>query len=206
MAKATHPTIKRKAPSSEHWNTPPWVLEVVRGFGPIGLDPCSNRWSLVGASTAWTKRQDGFSRCWCGHGLVYVNPPYSRGNLPKWVPRCAVEGDEVIALVPADTSTEWFASAVWELAQAVCFIRGRVTYFEKGQPRIGKDGRIMAAPHGSALVYYGTRPARFEGVTREVGHVLRLGNVRRPHQSQIPETERDDGADVIPVRRARRRR
>ena len=172
----SHPTIKRKSKTSEHWNTPAWTLEVVRNFSRIGLDPCSNRWSLVDAHTSWVKSHDGLSRCWCGRGLVFMNPPYSRGNLPKWVPYAASEGDEVIGLVPAATDTNWWKTGVWRAAQAVTFVEGRITYLDKGKPVLDKKGRITPAPHASALVYWGSRPARFQAATRGVGEVMRLAN------------------------------
>lgn len=113
----------------DSWCTPPEVLERVRAVAPIGLDPCSQPHNPTGAAIwavapgawpageplPWSARIDGFSFPWAMHcpegSLVWVNPPYSRGNLAPWTARCRSEaesGAEVIALVPADTSTDWW--------------------------------------------------------------------------------------------------
>jgi len=60
------------------FNTPPELLEQVRQLDArgIGLDPCSNAYSLVDARTAWDGTgQDGLIPSWRGHGLVFMNPP-----------------------------------------------------------------------------------------------------------------------------------
>lgn len=115
--------------SRDDWRTPPEVLERVRRVAPIGLDPCTGIENPTGASIfavapgawpadeplPWSARIDGFSFPWsmhCPEGeLVWVNPPYSRGNLGPWTARCRTEamgGAEIIALVPADPSTDWW--------------------------------------------------------------------------------------------------
>lgn len=115
--------------SRDDWRTPPEVLERVRRVAPIGLDPCTAIGNPTGASIfavapgawpageplPWSARIDGLSFPWAMHcpegELVFVNPPYSRGNLGVWTKRCAFEAcfeRDIIALVPADTSTDWW--------------------------------------------------------------------------------------------------
>src|SRR6266545_925179 len=119
--------------SSAHadWCTPDPVLELVRLLGPIGLDPCSNERSIVGARVEWTAHDDGLARSWAGFGLVYVNPPYGRKTIAAWAAKCHAQGRraEVVALLPARTDTRW-----WQMfcappgAQAVCFLAGRIRF------------------------------------------------------------------------------
>jgi len=68
---------------SNDWNTPEYLLEYVRQFfgGTIGLDPCSNASSTVGAVTNFTfPEEDGLTQPWRSGGVrgtnVFVNPPY----------------------------------------------------------------------------------------------------------------------------------
>lgn len=68
---------------SNDWNTPEYLLELVREFfqGDIHLDPCSNSGSTVGAAHSFTfPDQDGLLEPWRVPGVdsanVFVNPPY----------------------------------------------------------------------------------------------------------------------------------
>lgn len=141
------------ASGSEHWCTPPEILErVIAVCGSIGLDPCSNGSSIVGARTAWDVHADGLSRSWIGLGSVYVNPPYGDA-LPVWMGKCALEaaeGAEIVALVPARTETKWFR-AVLESPATVGLWRGRVQFLGAPNP----------APFPSVLIYWGPRADRF---------------------------------------------
>jgi phage N-6-adenine-methyltransferase len=133
------------APPSDEWNTPDWLLELVRQIAPIGLDPCSNPTSTVGARVSFTREEDGLTKPWAdilGPGeLAFVNPPYSQGNLRRWVEKCANEaaaGAEVMALLPANTSTSWCQTHVFWGARATCFLNRRVQFVGPvtGSPRI----------------------------------------------------------------------
>lgn len=136
--------------------TPSRVLDAVRSFAPIGLDPCTTPDNPVGAEI-WhdgASHGCGLSCPWvCAAGSVaFVNPPYSRGQLPKWADKARHEwhanGTESILLVPADTST---ASTQFLLrhATAVAFWRRRLRF-------AGAAG-VSAAKFASALFYFGER-------------------------------------------------
>lgn len=150
----------------DDWNTPEIVLERVRAMGPIGLDPCGNAGSIVGAETEWRLERDGDSlhRDWSGHGLVYCNPPYGR-LIRAWVAKCretSATGAEVIALVPARPDTRWWhESCAPPAADAVCFWRGRLTFL----------GAPAGAPFPSAIIYFGDRPRRFQEVFAMAGSI-----------------------------------
>lgn len=145
---------------SDNWNTPEYILARIRAFDNIALDPCSNEQSVVRATAAVTSR--GLELDWRKYGLVFCNPPYSRGNLVKWMYKCASSGAEIIALVPADTSSNWFQHC-WT-GQAICFLRGRVKFL----------GATTGARFSSALVYWGKREQRFEAIFHEIGKVIIL--------------------------------
>lgn len=63
---------------NKDWGTPPVYVEAVREVfgGEIALDPCSNKWSLVGASVEYLRpANDGLKDSW-DYPTIYVNPPY----------------------------------------------------------------------------------------------------------------------------------
>lgn len=160
--------------ASEHWCTPPEFLDLVRQIDSIGLDPCSNIFSSVGAKKSVTLPEDGLTLSWQGHGLVFVNPPYGR-ELPKWISKCvmeAIQGTEVIALTPARTDTRWFqgtTESIWNTASAVCFVQGRIKFVDG---RTGQQTNPATFP--SLVTYWGPRPSVFKRVFQPVGAVVIL--------------------------------
>jgi hypothetical protein len=99
--------------ASPHWCTPPEVINrVVKLFGTIELDPCSNsrEHPNVPALAHLVQDDNGLSQPW--RGKVYMNPPYGR-EIEPWVSKLVSEhacGNvaEAVALVPARVDTEWF--------------------------------------------------------------------------------------------------
>lgn len=104
--------------------TPEAVLEVVRAYAPIGLDPCANPWSTVGARVELSQHrgEDGLAASWSDvfsfsipaglsseefraafdaaldsgrhDEIVYCNPPYSAGAILPWVEKAAQEAED----------------------------------------------------------------------------------------------------------------
>ena len=63
---------------TKDWCTPPQIIASVREVfdGVIGLDPCSNSFSLVGAEKEYRlPENDGLRDPWDA-STIYVNPPY----------------------------------------------------------------------------------------------------------------------------------
>lgn len=160
----------------DHYNTPPFALSLVRrctDSGHIDLDPCSNRTSLVRATTAWDKKDDGLVRPWRGFGTVFVNPPYGTA-IATWVAKIALEfavrraqgDDQVMALLPARPGTQWFDVA-WTF-DALCFWHGRLAFLKRGQ-------RTTSAMFPSVFAYCGARPDRFAAVFEPYGQIVRRG-------------------------------
>lgn len=132
----------------DEWLTPPHILQAL---GPFDLDPCSpikRPWPT--ASEHYTVEDDGLARPW--HGRVWLNPPFGREAI-KWLRRMVAHGDG-IALIPARTETRMFYECVWDVADAVCFIRGRPHFHYV-------DGARASANSGApiCLVGYGPRNA-----------------------------------------------
>lgn len=109
--------------STSEWLTPKHIIDAL---GPFDLDPCApvNRpWPT--ASLHYTIEDDGLSKSW--HGFAWLNPPYERGSLPRWMARFA-EHNNGIALVNARTETSWFVKSVWPKALALFFPAGRIVF------------------------------------------------------------------------------
>lgn len=156
--------------TDDHW-TPKEVIDaVLKCFDEyIELDPCSNDGEPnVPAELAYCKDQDGLSCDWVADTL-YMNPPYS--EVKTWVQKLIHEIDQghtkqAIALVKADTSTQWF-KLLWENAQAVCFISHRLKF-------INEANQGNAATFASAVAYFGQDVDRFYHAFSPLGAVVQV--------------------------------
>jgi hypothetical protein len=123
--------------SHPHGGTPEHILEHLKEqYGLSDFDPCPNNPSFDGLSIEWPKGNP-----------VFVNPPYSRGELKKWVKKCFDEfnnGSKIIMLIPSYTDTIYFHEYIYPYARLE-FIKGRLKFK-------GYDGQ---ASFPSMLVYFG---------------------------------------------------
>ncbi len=157
--------------STDHdFNTPPWFLSLVHQLDPrgIGLDPCSNAYSMVKARTAYTISDNGLMQSWRGHGLVFVNPPHSMSpmNIEPWMEKAHQEfvmqphnyhdatQDSLCMLVPSKTDTAWFHNHATPMA-ARCFLQGRPKFWHHGEETKG-PGKFA-----SMVIYHGPSVGRF---------------------------------------------
>ena len=122
----------------EEWLTPP---ELIKALGNFDLDPCAptpetRPWET--AQAHYCNRDNGLIKPW--HGRVWLNPPYG-GETGKWMARAATHGN-VTALIFARTETIQFFESIWPKAKAVCFIKGRLSFYHV----TGKKGGTAGAP------------------------------------------------------------
>lgn len=151
----------------DDWRTPPEVIAVVKEAfrGSIDLDPCGNRYSLVGPKKQFllSRGEDGLKLPW--EGRVFVNPPFSDGAawLDKAATTWAEGGDfECIMLMPARVDTKAFHRS-GATADAICFWKGRVTFV----------GAKASAPFPTMFMYWGDRSAAFREAFCPHGFVMR---------------------------------
>lgn len=128
----------------DEWLTPPHILKALQ---PFDLDPCApivRPWDM--AQNHYTIIDDGLKQLW--HGRVWCNPPY---NLQSsiWMNRIAEHGNG-IALTFARTETKMFFECVWNKADAVLFIEGRLYFYHVNGQRASANA---GAP--SVLIAYG---------------------------------------------------
>lgn len=127
----------------DEWLTPP---SLIKALGEFDLDPCSpivRPWDT--AKKHFNVNDNGLMQDWCGR--VWCNPPY--GNYAEsWLEKCAMHGN-AICLTFARTETKMFFRCVWDMADAVLFIKGRLKFFHVD----GTEGDSAGAP--SVLIAYG---------------------------------------------------
>lgn len=128
------------------WETPTHIFAALDREFRFTLDPCCTPESK---KCPWglTPKQDGLSVSWAGQ-RVYCNPPYSRGNIDKWVEKCYKESRKpntlVVALLPVSTSANWWHR--WIVGKAeLRFIERRVRFV----------GARYTAPFSSVIAIFG---------------------------------------------------
>ena len=167
--------------SNDDWNTPPEILDPIRGFRAIALDPCANPTGVVAAACGIMPPDDGLAERWGDHaacgimppddglGLVFVNPPYS--DVTPWIRKAAAEaarGVEIVMLLPADTSTRWFHG---ELVGRAAHHADAILYYRRRVKFLGANG---SPKFPSLLAYWGADSARFRDHFSPHGWIVRL--------------------------------
>jgi hypothetical protein len=130
--------------ATNDWITPKYIIDAL---GPFDLDPCEclqQPWPC--AREAYNVNHDGlkmpwFDRCW-------VNPPYGEEAWP-FLERLASHRNG-IGLIFGRTETKLFNAHVWQQADAILFLAGRLTFFK---PDGQKGGGNSGGP--SVLIAYG---------------------------------------------------
>lgn len=136
-------SFERARETKVEWLTPP---DLVKQLGEFDLDPCCpSDAPFFHATTNYTIEDDGLAKAWFGR--VYCNPPYGR-NMELWLEKLKRHGDG-IALIFARTETRCFFEHVWNSADALLFVKGRIRFYHVS----GELGGNPGAP--SVFVAYG---------------------------------------------------
>lgn len=104
--------------------TPKWIIDAL---GPFDLDPCAadpRPWDCAKQNIALP--QNGLLRAWLAHEFVWLNPPFERYGVARWIAKLAAHGNG-IALLHARTETEWFKPC-WASASAILFLSQRMIF------------------------------------------------------------------------------
>ena len=131
--------------------TPRWILD---RLGKFDLDPCAatiRPWDI--AHRNLVESDDGLSADW-RNDEVFLNPPFDRRQVGKWIQKLSEHGNGV-ALLHARTETAWFAP-IWEKADLILFLGQRVVFCKPdGSPCTvtnAKTGRVSVANSGAPVV------------------------------------------------------
>ncbi len=142
-------TFERTSTSTDEWYTP---REILSALGEFDLDPCapvSPLWYT--AKTMYNKEIDGLKQEW--HGRVWLNPPYSRPLIEKFVRRMADHGNG-IALLFNRCDSKMFQDVIFGKATAMKFLRNRIRFYRPDGSRGDSPGC------GSLLIAFGEDNAR----------------------------------------------
>jgi len=141
-----------------NWNTPKWILDLVRKLGPIDLDPCSNPMSIVGARHEYGNCPEipgnGLWVKWEKHRLIYVNMPFD--TIYPWTrkakrTRALIRNNpecQICMTVPADRTETKAWDPIWESADVIALTKSRVNWLSKGRESNTTRG-------STAIVYWG---------------------------------------------------
>ena len=145
--KAMNTSFERSENTKVEWLTPP---DLVKKLGTFDLDPCSPiNPPFVHATTNFTIQDNGLTRQWFGR--VYLNPPYGKG-MEEWMEKLKNHRNG-IALIFARTETKCFFKHIWNDADAVLFVKGRIKFYHVS----GIQGGTPGAP--SVFIAYGKNNA-----------------------------------------------
>ena len=98
-----------------------------------------------GALAGQVSDLDGLTYPW-SDCRVWLNPPYTRGQLEPFMAKCATERNEaacIVALIPVATDTNWWHEYVRPYA-TIHYLRGRVKFL--------LDGVVQESPPGAVCV------------------------------------------------------
>lgn len=143
---------------NNEWYTPKEIIDAAREvMGCIDLDPASSELAneTVRAEKFYTIDSDGLTKDWYGH--IWLNPPYSRGLLEKFIDKLVdSEFEQAIVLVNNATETKWFSRLV-EVSSVIVFTKGRLRF---NKP----DGSKGLPLQGQAMAYIGGNGVKFREV------------------------------------------
>ncbi len=120
---------------------------------------------------------------------VFLNPPYDRGLLVRFLDRAVREsesGKVVVVILPVRSDTDWWADQVVAKASEIRFIRRRVAFVPPPNHAVGRElsNRPMYA---SAVVVYGpgARTGASAAVSTMQGRSVRSQDWMPAEQGQL---------------------
>ena len=130
---------------SNEWSTPQWLYDYLNEKYKFTLDPASDGENQK-CSKFYTQLDNGLEQDWYNDS-VFCNPPYGR-ELSKWVKKAFEEsllGDNpIVLLIPARPDTSYWHDYIFNKADTILFIRGRLKFGDSNN----------SAPFPSAIIIY----------------------------------------------------
>lgn len=133
-------------PDGAEWETPQAFFDKLDEEFQFTLDACASKDNHK-VDHYFTKQQDSLKQKWTG--VVWCNPPYGK-EIGKWLEKgreSAQGGCTVVFLIHARTDTRWFHQHVYNVADEIRFVKGRLKFTHK-------DGTYQSAPFPSMVVIY----------------------------------------------------
>jgi phage N-6-adenine-methyltransferase len=151
----------------QNWFTPEHILDAARKTigKDFDLDPSS---SIEANNIVKAKRfididEDALNKNtkWRQNSLpigIWMNPPYSRGIMGKFVDRLLSEitmKDQAIVIVNSDTGSKWYQKLL-ENSTGICHVKGRVSFIDGDTMEIKKGNN-----YSQTIFYFGLNFHRF---------------------------------------------
>lgn len=135
------------------WETPDKLFRALHLAFGFSIDAAADTENhklpryLSGPCSDYDGCECGLCEPWWGE-TVWLNPPYGRG-IERWIYKCIKESKHttIVALLPANTDTEWFRLVWWGAAE-IWFLKGRVQFV----------GTTSSNPGGSMVAVFRPRP------------------------------------------------
>lgn len=124
--------------ANDNLETPKGFFNKIDEKYNFSLDPCCTSENAK-CKKYYTKKDNGLKQSWEGE-RVFCNPPYSRGNIIKWLKKAyeevEINGCELaVVLIPGNTATKYFHKYCMK-AKELIFVKGRLKFGNyKGSPR-----------------------------------------------------------------------
>jgi len=99
--------------------------DLIDRLGPFKFDPAAavvRPWPC--AEINWTT--DGLTREWPRAWFGFLNPPFDRYIVGRWIAKAAEHGN-IIVLLHARIEAEWF-EPIWQHAAAILFMADRIKF------------------------------------------------------------------------------
>ena len=132
------------------WETPDHFIDFVEEtlLFNFSFDVCAND-NNAKCANYFTPEDDALSKEWPREPTTcWMNPPYGR-EIGEWLNKAyeeAKKGSFVVALVPNSTDTDWFHDEIFQKADSIFLLRGRIQFV---------GGNSSPPYQGSILVVYG---------------------------------------------------
>lgn len=129
--------------SKDDWETPDYIFDPLNKEFGFTLDVCADV-NNKKCDSYFDMADDGLLQDW-GNDVCFLNPPYSQ--LKIWLKKAyeeSLKGATVVALIPARTDTIAFHSYIFNKADEIRFIKGRINFV----------GGASTAPFPSAIIVW----------------------------------------------------
>ena len=98
----------------QDWETPDWLFDHWDNIFNFNLDVCAMRHNSK-CQKYYSPKHDSLKMPWHMAKKCWMNPPYGRGQVEKWVEKAykeSLEGCLICALLPVSTSSRWWQQYV----------------------------------------------------------------------------------------------
>lgn len=171
------------------WGTPPEFFAKLDTIFHFDLDVCADGDNHK-CARYYTIEENGLAQPW--YGTNFMNPPYVRRIIDKWLAKAYREsvehGATVVCLVPSRTGSAWYRNAI-AAARSRTDLPGRLKFVSPDEP-----GKRISAPFDSSIIIFGPEPLSDSALRQldALGHTERLDVTRELVQARGQATTQMD--------------